>query len=118
MFSELESRQGPTCHHPTAGHYLPDHHRRTFRQELPRLSDVRSREGCAALHPGAHGDPPLLLLEHRGQGNPSASLEEVEKHSVRIGQIARAQVYLLSNPLEESRSQQCSLIGLCQVIFV
>ena len=89
FFLELESRQGPTCHHSIARHHLPHHHRWPLRQELPRVPDVCPRKGGAPLHPGPHRHPPLLLPKHRGQGHPSASLEEMEKHSVSIGQSTR-----------------------------
>ena len=80
--SELESRQGPTRNHPPARHHLPDHHRWPLWQELPLLPDVRPLKGRAALHPGPHRHPTLLLPKYWGQGHSSASLEAMEKHQV------------------------------------
>ena len=82
---ELAGGQGPAGDHPPAGHHLPHHHPPPAVSPVSRLPGIRPLPCPPPLHPGIHGDSPLLLPQHRGEGNPPASLETVEEYQVGIG---------------------------------
>ena len=79
---ELAGGQGLAGDHPSAGHHLPHHHPPAPLTRLRRLPGLCSLPRHPAVHPGLHRDPPILLPQHRGEGNTTAPLETLEEHEV------------------------------------